>query len=253
MSSLVLTALPYRETTRAGDDLAGIAVAGAAQVGIELRAGDALVFAQKVVSKSENLFASLVDVVPSNRAVAVAEQCGKDARLVELVLRESSEVVRCGPGVLLTRHVSGVLLANAGIDLSNVESDARELVLLLPRDPDESARRLWVHIRDLTGVEIGIVINDSLGRAWRMGSTGTAIGAAGLPTLIDLRGRPDRNGRALQSTMVGAADELAAGASLLMGQAAESRPIIHVRGFPYSGESSGAAALLRPAEEDLFR
>lgn len=253
VATLSFTALDCPGTVRPGDDLAAMALRGASAAGITFVDGDVLVVAQKIVSKAEDRFVDLRTVVPSQRARELAAECHKDPRLVELVLRQSREVLRCQPGVLVSVHRLGLVLANAGIDASNVERQDGDTVLLLPENPDASAQRLRDTLRQRSGVEVGVVINDSLGRAWRLGSVGVAIGVAGIPALVDLRDRPDRNGRLMQSSMLGAADELAAGASLLMGQANESRPMIHLRGFPYGRREAAASELLRPPEEDMFR
>ncbi|HZB93619.1 MAG TPA: coenzyme F420-0:L-glutamate ligase [Stellaceae bacterium] len=253
-AALTLTALEGLPTIAAGADLAALIAAAASRSGIGLRSGDVLVVAQKIVSKAEGRRVSLAAVTPSPRARELAPVVDKDPRLVELILQESAEVLRARPGVIIVVHRLGFVLANAGIDASNVESEAGdEAVLLLPADPDRSAEALRRRLAVLTGAELGIVINDSFGRAWRLGTVGTAIGVAGLPALIDLRGTPDRTGRALRVTEIGAADELAAAASLLMGQAGEGRPVIHVRGFPYPPRQGKAGELLRPAALDLFR
>ena len=251
---LVLTALDGIPTIRPGADLAGLIIETAADMGLALRDGDILVLAQKVVSKAEGRFARLSEVVPSARAHELAREANKDPRVVELILRESDEVLRCRPGVIIVAHRLGFVMANAGIDASNVEgSEGEETVLLLPEDPDRSAARLRHRLRDLVGCDIGVVITDSFGRAWRLGTVGTAIGVAGVPALLDLRGRPDRTGRILQVTDVGVADEVAAAASLLMGQAAEGRPVVHMRGFPYLPREGSVAELVRPKSQDLFR
>jgi coenzyme F420-0:L-glutamate ligase/coenzyme F420-1:gamma-L-glutamate ligase len=212
-----------------------------------------LVVAQKIVSKAEGRSVRLADVEPSEQARELARRADKNPRLVELILREAAEILRCRPGVIIVAHRRGWIMANAGIDASNVESAGGETVLLLPEDPDASAARLRAGLRAAAGVDLGIVVNDSFGRAWRLGTAGVAIGVAGLPALLDLRGRADRTGRALRVTEVGVADELAAAASLLMGQAGEGRPVIHVRGFPYARREGAAAELVRPRHLDLFR
>jgi coenzyme F420-0:L-glutamate ligase/coenzyme F420-1:gamma-L-glutamate ligase len=251
---LSLTALPDIPTVVPGTDLVRLVLDAAERGGVALADGDILVLAQKIVSKAEGRRVRLADIMPSGRARDLAHTVDKDPRLVELILQESLEVLRARPGVLITVHRLGFVLANAGIDASNVESDAgEESVLLLPADPDGSAERLRRGLYAATGVTLGIVINDSFGRAWRLGTVGTAIGLAGLPGLVDLRGRPDRNGRLLRVSEVGAADELAAAASLLMGQGDEGRPVIHVRGFPYAPRAGRASELVRPAQLDLFR
>jgi coenzyme F420-0:L-glutamate ligase / coenzyme F420-1:gamma-L-glutamate ligase len=251
---LALTALEGVPTVRVGDDLSEIVLSSAARSGVTLADGDIVVLAQKIVSKAEGRFVRLRGVEPSSEARTIAMRTGKDPRVVELILREATEVVRTRPGVIIVAHRLGFVMANAGIDSSNVEDGQdEEIVLLLPENPDASASRLRQQLRARADVDVAIIINDSFGRAWRLGTIGTAIGVAGLPALLDLRGSPDRTGRRLQVTEVGVADEVAAGASLLMGQAAEGRPIVHVRGFPYPRRDGTAAELVRPREEDLFR
>jgi coenzyme F420-0:L-glutamate ligase/coenzyme F420-1:gamma-L-glutamate ligase len=210
-----------------------------------------VVLAQKIVSKSEGRLVRLSDVVPSARAIELAEKVQKDPRQVELILQESAEVVRAIPGVLITQHKLGFVMANAGIDASNV--DDPEQLLLLPADPDGSARKLRARLKEIAGVDVGIIINDSWGRAWRMGTVGMAIGAAGLPGLIDMRGQPDMNGKILRVTEIGHADEIAAAASMMMGQAAEGRPVVIVRGLAADRRDGTAAELVRPKKIDLFR
>jgi coenzyme F420-0:L-glutamate ligase/coenzyme F420-1:gamma-L-glutamate ligase len=253
-ASLTLTALDSVPTIEADHDLVEMIAAALERSDLQLRDNDVLILAQKIVSKAEGRAVSLSTVTPSPRARELAAQSEKDARVVELILRESSEVLRCRPGALIVVHRLGLVLANAGIDASNVEAgDGQETVLLLPADPDASAASLRSRIRESLGVDVGIIINDSLGRAWRLGTIGTAIGIAGLPGLLDLRGSPDRTGRPLRATEVGIADEAAAAASLLMGQAAESHPIVHIRGFPYAPRPGTAAELIRPKRMDMFR
>lgn len=233
-----------------GDDLAQIALDALSRTDVSLQERDILVFAQKIVSKAEGRSVDVAEVVPSERARRLAEETGKDPRVVELILQESTEVLRSRPGVLIVVHRLGLVLANAGIDRSNV---ANGRALLLPLDPDASATRIRDAIRRHTGVDVGIAIIDSIGRAWRLGTVGTAIGVSGLPALLDLRGRPDRDGRPLETTEIGLADELAAAASLIMGQAAEGTPIVLARGVPYPRADGAARHLLRPKHADLFR
>jgi coenzyme F420-0:L-glutamate ligase/coenzyme F420-1:gamma-L-glutamate ligase len=253
-ASLTLTALDGVPTIRADHDLAAVIAAAIERSGIELRDNDVFILAQKIVSKAEGRAVSLSTVTPSARARELAVQSNKDPRLVELILQESAEVLRCRPGILIVVHRLGFVLANAGIDASNVEAaDGQETVLLLPADPDASAASLRARIRESLRVDVGIIINDSFGRAWRLGTIGTAIGIAGVPGLLDLRRSPDRSGRPLRVTEVGIADEAAAAASLLMGQAAEGRPIVHMRGFPYPLRPATAAELIRPKQMDMFR
>jgi len=228
-----------------GDDLASLIAP------FGLQDHDVLVLAQKIVSKAEGRLFRLSDITPSERAIELGPKVDKDPRLVELILRESTEIVRAIKGVVIVQHRLGFVMANAGIDASNV--DDPEQVLLLPADPDDSARRLRTRLKELAGVDVGVIINDSWGRAWRMGTVGAAIGAAGLPGLIDMRGQPDMNGRILRVTEIGHADEIAAAASLLMGQAAEGRPVVIVRGLGRPDRDGNAAELVRPKNMDLFR
>ena len=258
---LSLMALGGVKLVRPGDDLAAVATDALAASGERLADGDVLVLAQKIVSKAEGRYVVLDSVTPSERARTLAAETDKDPRLVELILSEASEVVRYRKGVLVVAHRIGVVLANAGIDASNVEplppaapgQPPRPCVLLLPADPDASCRALVTALRERTGARVGVVINDSLGRAWRNGTVGAALGAAGLPALLNLNGRPDLFDRPLQATQIGVADEIAAAASLVMGQADEGRPIVLVRGLPYALGEGAAADLVRPRDQDLFR
>ena len=247
---LTLTGLAGVPPVAPGDDLAALAVDAARASGVSFEDGDALVVAQKIVSKSEGRLVPLDAVSPGPRARDLAAKADKDPRLVELVLSESRSVLRCRPGLLIVVHRSGAILANAGIDASNVADGA---VLLWPEDADASAARLRRAFRRRLGVDVAVVVNDSVGRPWRMGTVGLAIGVAGMPGLVDLRGRRDLYGRPLQVSEVALADELAAAASLAMGQADEGRPMVLARGVPYSRREGSAAELPRPAEQDLFR
>lgn len=254
--TLVLTPLNEIPLVRPGDDLAEIIIKATVLQGLQLNDNDIFVVAQKIVSKSEDRFVDLAEIVPTREAVSLASRSGKDARLVELILRESRQVLRVRPGTIIVEHRLGFICASAGIDHSNVlaeENGGKEVVLLLPQDPDDSARRIRAAIEANTGKRVGVLIVDSHGRAWRLGTCGVSIGLSGLPGLVDLRGHPDLFGFHLQITQVGAADELAAAASLVMGQAAEGRPVVHVRGFPYQLREAGLNELLRPEEEDMFR
>ena len=251
---LIVTPLEGIPTVRQGDDLASLVLSALDRTGIALADGDILVLAQKIVSKSEGRMVRLDSVTPSPRAQEIAAAANKDPRVVELILAESRELVRTRPGVIIVEDRRGFVMANAGIDASNVEhAEGTEAVLLLPADPDASAARLRDEIRARVGVSVGVVVNDSFGRAWRLGTTGTAIGVAGIPALLDLRGRPDRTGRVLQTSELGVADEVAAAASLMMGQGDEGRPVVHLRGFPYAATDGKAADLVRPRTMDLFR
>ncbi len=254
MRELTLVALPGIPEIVRGAPLAALLREAIVRAGKTLERGDVLVVAQKIVSKAEGRAVRLADVTPSARALELALKVDKDARLVELMLRESREVVRAVPGVLIVEHVLGFVMASAGIDQSNVpHRDDEETALLLPVDPDASARGISAELLKACGVEVGVVINDSFGRAWRNGVTGIAVGVAGIPALVDLRGHPDREGRAMRVTQVAAADEIAAAASLLMGQSDEGCPAVLVRGFPYAARASSVAELIRPRAQDLFR
>ncbi len=254
MRSLTLTALPGIPLVQPGDDLAALILAALEAAGERLRSGDVLVLAQKIVSKAEGRYLDLREVTPSERALALAAAVGKDPRLIEAILAESQEVVRYRPGVLVVQHRLGFVMANAGVDHSNVEQvGADERILLLPADPDGSARALALALQERAGIAPAIVINDSHGRAWRNGTCGVAIGCWGIEPLTDLRGEPDLFGRPLMVTTVGQADEIAAAASLLMGQAGEGTPVVLVRGLAPRRSETGAAALVRPKDQDLFR
>jgi len=250
---LTLTALPGLPEVEPGASLPHLILDALGRNGKTLCAGDVLVIAQKIVSKLEGRRIRLADVSPSARAHALAAQAQKDPRLMELVLRESREILRVKPGVIIVEHRLGFVMANAGIDQSNLAPGEGESALLLPQDPDASAARLREALMAASGVELGVVVNDSFGRAWRNGVTGVAIGVAGLPALVDMRGLTDRAGRSLRVTEIAAADELAAAASLVMGQGAEGLPVVLARGFPYSLRAGTSAELVRPKAQDLFR
>jgi coenzyme F420-0:L-glutamate ligase / coenzyme F420-1:gamma-L-glutamate ligase len=214
--------------------------------------GDVLVVTQKIVSKAEGRFVRLDDITPSARARELAEVTGKDPRLVELVLQESSAILRAAPNVLIARHKLGLVMANAGIDRSNVGAAGDDLALLLPADPDASARALAAALEAAFGAPIAVVLSDSFGRPWRLGVVNVAIGAWGLPALVDRRGETDRDGRRLEVTQVAVADLLASAAGLAMGEGAEGVPAALVRGCDLRGPSAPASALLRALQEDLF-
>jgi coenzyme F420-0:L-glutamate ligase/coenzyme F420-1:gamma-L-glutamate ligase len=251
-AELSIAALAGVPLVRLGDNIADLILHGLARSGLALQRSDVLVIAQKIVSKAEGRQVDLRTVTPSARALALAAEVDKDARLVELILQESTEVVRYRKGVLVVAHRCGTVLANAGIDASNVVGDDNH-VLLLPEDCDRSCRDIRARLAARTGVEAGVLIIDSLGRAWRNGTIGVALGAAGLPALLDLRGRPDLFGRTLRSTQVGIADEIAAAASLLMGQADEGTPVVLLRGLNLPDAAGSADDLIRARELDLFR
>jgi len=253
---LTLTPLRNMPLIRRDDNLADIVLNGLHQDGIALEDEDVLVFAQKIISKAEGRAVNLASVMPSPAALELSQKTEKDARVVELILQESNEVLRSRVGAIIVEHKLGFVCANAGIDHSNVAGAgdaAEEWVLLLPAEPDVSARKMRDEIKSKAGKQVGILIIDSHGRAWRNGTVGIAIGIAGLPGLEDLRGKPDLFGYTLQVTQVGVADELAAAASLMMGQAAEGTPVVHVRGFPYPLREGSLPELIRPKAQDLFR
>jgi coenzyme F420-0:L-glutamate ligase/coenzyme F420-1:gamma-L-glutamate ligase len=256
---LQLQALNGIPLARDGDDVATLIAAALQRDGLTLRAGDAIVVAQKLISKCEGRLVALADVVASPRAIELAARTHKDPRLVELILRESTALLRVGREVLIVEHRNGFVLANAGIDMSNANVDGDDAqALLLPLDADASAEKLRAALHRRYGVACGVLIIDSIGRAWRRGTVGQTIGSAGLPVLVDLRGRRDLHGRVLRSSDLAHADELAAAASLLMGQADEGRPVVLVRGLASAAAAAGQAAqnarvLQRARDEDLFR
>ncbi|MFN3658037.1 MAG: coenzyme F420-0:L-glutamate ligase [Pseudolabrys sp.] len=251
--SLTLSALAGLPLVRPGDDLGALLIAALRRAQIAPRDKDVLVIAQKVVSKAEGRFVDLRTVTPSARATALAQEVEKDPRLVEVILSESTEVVRKRQNVLIVAHRLGFVMANAGVDQSNVDAEGGETVLLLPRDPDASAAALKEKLDREFGANLAVVINDSFGRPWRMGVVGVALGAAGLPVVRDMIGTPDLFGRKLRVTEIAVADEIAAAASLLMGQGAEGLPAVHLRGLEWDDLASPASALVRPKETDLFR
>lgn len=256
LTQLTLTALPGVPLVEPGDDLAGLILSALDRIEMRLSDGDVLVVAQKVVSKAEGRLVNLEMVKPSPAAIDLAQRTEKDPRLVEVILGESKKVLRTRAGLVIVEHRLGFVCANAGVDHSNVRGPRGapgEWVLMLPFDPDRSARELRDRLRLEAGVNLGVLIIDSHGRAWRIGTVGVAIGVAGFPAIFDLRGHPDLFGGLLQVTQVGLADELAAGASLVMGQADEGLPIVHVRGLPYALREASIQDLLRLEEEDLFR
>ena len=253
MTELNLIPLASMPLVKPGDDLGALLADVVQAAGLALEDSDIVVVAQKIVSKAEDRFVRLRDVTPSPRAVELGRLTRKDPRLVEVILWDTAEVIRARHGVLIVEHHLGFICANAGVDQSNVGA-ADDLVLRLPADPDASARQLRARLHDLTGTTPAIIINDSHGRPWREGTEGVAIGLAGLAPVQDLRGQPDLFGRRLQITTVGFADQVAAGASLVMGQADEGIPAVVVRGLGYQpAEDTSAYQILRPPETDLFR
>jgi coenzyme F420-0:L-glutamate ligase / coenzyme F420-1:gamma-L-glutamate ligase len=237
----------------AGADLATLIEVALDAQRVQPEAHDILVVTQKIVSKAESRMVDLRAVAPGPQAIAIAEQTRKDPRMVELVLAESSDVVRAVPNVLITRHRTGHVMANAGIDRSNLGPGDEERALLLPEDADRSAHRLQAALAPRWPGPLGVVVSDSFGRPWRNGVINVAIGAAGLPALIDRRGELDRDGRSLEVTMVALADMIASAAGLATGEAAEGIPAALVRGLRWDAPEVPASALVRAASEDLFR
>ena len=252
-TSLQLTALEGVPLVAAGDDLAALIGASLRRTGIVPIDGDIVVVAQKVVSKAEGRFVNLAAVTPSSRANELAAVVCKDPRLVEIILSESTDVVRYRKDVLIVEHHTGCVMANAGVDQSNVSVLGDDRVLLLPIDADASAAALKRCLDKQFDTSLGVIINDSFGRPWRQGVVGVALGVAGVSSLVSLIGTPDLFGRKMQVTEVAVADQLAAAASLLMGQAAEAIPAVHIRGWLPCADAIPASALIRPRELDLFR
>ncbi len=253
---LTITPLKNIPLIRQGDNLADILVDSIRNSTIQLENNDILVIAQKIVSKSEGRMVNLATVTPSEQAIELAQKTEKDARVVQLMLQESNEIVRTRIGAIIVEHKLGFVCANAGIDHSNVAGDGsenEEYVLLLPEDPDASAKALRDQIKQKTDINVGVMIIDSHGRAWRNGTVGVCIGLSGVPAMIDERGWKDLFGFTLKITIVGVADELAAAASLMMGQASEGIPAVHVRGFPYPLGEGSLKELIRPKQQDMFR
>jgi coenzyme F420-0:L-glutamate ligase/coenzyme F420-1:gamma-L-glutamate ligase len=253
MRSVTLTALDNVPLVEAGDDLPALLANALRWTRVVPEDGDILVVAQKIVSKAEGRLVDLSQVAPGACARKVAAEVGKDPRLVEVILAESSEIVRQRKDVLVVAHRLGLVMANAGVDQSNVGPEASDFALLLPVNPDESAQALKAHLDAEFRTDLGIIINDSFGRPWRQGVVGVALGAAGVPALRNLVGAPDLFGRKMRVTEVAVADEIASAASLVMGQADEGVPAVHVRGVAFPEEPLPASALVRPRELDMFR
>ena len=253
-TSVTLTALPGFPLVKPGNDLGALLIEALDRAGLKPEERDILVVAQKIVSKAEGRYIDLNQVTASERALELARAVDKDPRLVEAILSESAEVVAHKTGVLVAAHKLGFVMANAGIDRSNLEPEGEgEWALLLPQDPDASAAALKTQLEARYGVELGVIVSDSAGRAWRNGVIGIALGAAGLPALRDMVGRRDLFGRTLEVTETGFADEIATAASLLMGQADEGLPVVLVRGLSWREPPTHARALLRPKDQDMFR
>ena len=254
MRQLNIFALEKIPLISPGDNLAKIIFTALKKSKLVIQDGDVFVIAQKIVSKAENRYVTLSEILPSKKASVLAQKTDKDPRLVELILRESKKVVRFRKGVIVVEHKLGFIHANAGIDRSNIESDSlNPRVLLLPKNPDLSAQQLQKELSKFLRKKVGVIINDSTGRAWRNGIVGIAIGCSGVSVLSDLRGQKDLYGRTLEVTEVGIADELASSASILMGQSNEGLPVVIIQGLKLSKDKRGSKALLRLAKDDLFR
>ena len=254
MKKIELIALEDIPLINQGDNLVEIILKALEKNKVSLNDGDILVIAQKIISKSEGRYAFLNEISPSKEAKDLANKTDKDPRLVQLILNESREVIRYKKGVIVVENNLGLIHANAGIDRSNLESDNENpRVLLLPVDPDKSATEIKMEVLKQTEIKIGVIINDSSGRAWRNGIVGIAIGSSGAEVLSDLRGESDLFGNTLEVTEVGIADEIASAASLLMGQGKEGLPVILVKGMKESSDMNNAKGLIRKASEDLFR
>ncbi|HWE30429.1 MAG TPA: coenzyme F420-0:L-glutamate ligase [Polyangia bacterium] len=257
---LEVVSIPGIPLVSRGDDLVALIAAALSGANVHLRDGDVLVVTSKIVSRAEGRFVALPDVEPSPRAVELGAQVGKDARLAELVLREATSVSRVAkgaPGAIIVRHRLGFIVANAGIDSSNAmpvdaASDSGPWALLLPIDPDQSAAAIRDRLAATSNAKIAVVISDSFGRPFRLGTVGAAIGCAGLPPVWDRRGERDIYGRTLENTITALADQVAAAADLVAGQADERRPLVLVRGLQFDLSTEPAAALCRTAREDLY-
>lgn len=253
--SVTLLAPGSVRSIKAGDDLATVILAALETDAIDLRSGDIVIVAQKIVSKAEGQQRYLGSVTASGPAMDLAAKTAKDPRLLELILQESREVVRARQNICIVEHRLGHIMANAGIDHSNLAApvDENDQVLLLPKDPDGSARALRQRFESVATAPIGVIVSDSFGRPWRMGTTGVAIGSAGPAAVIDRRGERDRFGRTLEKTEIGLSDSVAAAAVLVMGEAAEGLPVVVMRGLEWDDTDDQAADVLRPRENDLFR
>jgi len=254
IARLELFAIPDFPMVRQGDDLSALIADGIGRMGQTLHDHDVVVIAQKIVSKAEGRMVDLATVIPSAEAERLAAEVGKDPRIVQVILSDSVRVVRSRPNLMIMQHRLGFVMANAGVDQSNVApGDGVQRALLLPLDPDGTADAIRAHLAERFGARIGVVISDSFGRPWRRGTAGVAIGAAGLPGVIDLRGQPDLFGRTLMVSITGFADEIAAAAGLVMGQGAEGRPAVLVRGLRWAAPAVPASELVRVGAEDLFQ
>ena len=252
-NKLEVIALNNVPSIKENDDIAKIIIDNSKEDNLEIQKNDIVVIAQKIISKSEGRLIDLQTVFPSDQAKEIAKQASKDARLVELIIQESNEIIRIQNGVIIVEHNLGHILANAGIDQSNIENGDGH-VLLLPKNPSKSADQIRRDLELSLGVKVGVIITDSMGRAWRLGTTGHAIGSSGVKTIIDLRGKSkDLFGRELKTTVIGFADQIASAAALVTGESNEGKPVAIVRGIDMPSDSDNVNDLIRPKKEDLFR
>jgi coenzyme F420-0:L-glutamate ligase / coenzyme F420-1:gamma-L-glutamate ligase len=245
--------IPGIPMVRPGDNLVDLISTALADMGESLQDTDIVCVAQKIISKAEGRLVRLADVKPSAAAIELALETDKDPQLVELILSESDEVLRKKPGVLIVRHKRGFVMANAGVDQSNVDHAEGDQALLLPLDPDASAATLRRELKAKCGADVGVVITDSANRPWRLGTTSIAIGAAGITVLDDRRGETDVYGRELKVTMLNNADAIATAATMVLGETVEKIPVAIIRGLQVSGDGQNASIINRPLEDDLFR
>ncbi len=256
MSELIFTQILNIPLITEGDNIAELLFSAINNQGIEINSGDILAVTSKIISKAEGRMVNLTEVVPSEKAKHLGKKTKRDPRLMELVLSESRDIVRATEHAIIVEHNLGFICANAGIDHSNVQGsygNKEDWFLLLPKSPDISAENIKYYMKEKTEKEIGVIIIDSHGRPWRKGTVGIIIGTSQVPALINLRGKTDLFGYQLRISEISAADELAGAASLMMGQADEKIPAIHIKGFPYSFCNSSIKDILRPRNLDLFR
>lgn len=254
MRKTELIALDHFPLVQPGDDLAALILDACQKNNLSLQTGDVIVLAQKIVSKSENRYVDLATITPSPTAIELAQKTNKDPRAMEVLLGETKEVLRTRTNVVIVEHNHGYVHANAGIDQSNIRQEkGKEQLLLLPKDPDQSAKKLREVIKQTTGIDVSVIINDSFGRPFRHGVCGVCIGSSGFEVIDNKVGHKDLFGNVLQITEIAVADEIAAAASLVMGQADEGRPVVIVRGLTLNPSSEGSKKLLRKKSEDLFR
>lgn len=252
-AELQLKALPGIPDVQVGDDIVALILAGLGRLGWDLQDGDVFTVSSKIISKADGRFVDLKTIEPSVQAQALATRCEKDPRFVEMVLRESTMVSRVAHHALIVRHRLGFVSANAGIDQSNLHPDAGDIILLLPKDPDTSARHIGRQLFTKTGKKVGVIVTDTHGRPFRLGNVNVAIGVYGMAALLDQRGQPDRYGRIMQATVTGYADQVASAAGLLTGEAAEGQPVVVIRGLSWRDFPEGTGKdIVRPLDQDLY-